>query len=57
MRMLPDFLIIGAQKCGTTSLYTYLMQHRNVSSAFEKEVRYFNDHYENGVNWVFMIDK
>lgn len=51
MRMLPDFLIIGAQKCGTTSLYSYLLQHQNVSPAFEKEVRYFNDHYENGVNW------
>ena len=51
MRMLPDFLIIGAQKCGTTSLYTYLTQHPDVSPAFEKEVRYFNDHYENGVNW------
>lgn len=51
MRILPDFLIIGAQKCGTTSLYTYLVQHQNISPAFEKEVRYFNDHYENGVNW------
>jgi len=51
MRMLPDFLIIGAQKCGTTSLYTYLMQHPSVGTAFEKEVRYFNDHYENGVDW------
>jgi len=51
MRSLPDFLIIGAQKCGTTSLYAHLMQHANVSRAFEKEVRYFNDHYEDGVNW------
>ena len=51
MRMLPDFLIIVAQKCGTTSLYSYLMRHPNVGAAFEKEVRYFNNHYENGVNW------
>ena len=51
MRMLPDFLIIGAQKCGTTSLYSYLVQHPSVGAAFEKEVRYFNDHYEDGVNW------
>jgi len=49
--MLPDFLIIGAQKCGTTSLYNYLLQHAHVGPAFEKEVRYFNNHYENGVNW------
>jgi len=51
VRTLPDFLIIGAQKCGTTSLYAHLMQHPNVSSAFEKEVRYFNDHFDEGVNW------
>ena len=50
-RTLPDFLIIGAQKCGTTSLYAHLVQHPGVSPAFAKEVRYFNDHFENGVNW------
>ena len=49
--MLPDFLIIGAQKCGTTSLYNHLSQHPNVGAAFEKEVRYFNNHYSKGVNW------
>lgn len=51
MRMLPDFLIIGAQKCGTTSLYSHLSQHPCVGAAFEKEVRYFNNHYAKGVDW------
>lgn len=51
MRMLPDFLIIGAQKCGTTSLYSHLSQHPNVGAAFKKEVRYFNDHFAEGVDW------
>jgi hypothetical protein len=51
VRMLPDFLIIGAQKGGTTSLYRYLTQHPSVHEAFEKEVRYFNDHFDEGVNW------
>ena len=51
MRMLPDFLIIGAQKCGTTSLYSHLTQHPCVGAAFEKEIRYFNNHYAQGVNW------
>jgi len=51
MRMLPDFLIIGAQKCGTTSLYSHLVQHPCVGTAFEKEVRYFNNHFEKGVDW------
>lgn len=37
----PDFLIIGAQKGGTTSLYSYLTQHPNVFPAVRKEVHYF----------------
>lgn len=51
MRILPDFLIIGAQKCGTTSLYLTLAQHLNVRPAYVKEVRYFNNFFEKGVNW------
>lgn len=51
MRTVPDFLIIGAQKCGTSSLYTYLSQHPNVCPAFVKEVRYFNNHFQKGLGW------
>jgi hypothetical protein len=51
MRVLPDFLIIGAQKCGTTSLYNNLTRHLNVRPAFVKEVRYFNNHFDKGINW------
>ncbi|MEX2101727.1 MAG: sulfotransferase, partial [Actinomycetota bacterium] len=31
MRVLPDFLIVGAQRAGTTSLYRYLAEHPNVA--------------------------
>ncbi len=41
IRVLPDFLIIGAGKCGTTSLYNYLIQHPNISAAKFKELNYF----------------
>ena len=44
-RMLPSFLIIGAQRAGTTSLYSYLLQHPNVLPALAKEVGYFDSHY------------
>ena len=27
IRVLPNFMIIGASKCGTTSLYNYLIKH------------------------------
>jgi hypothetical protein len=38
---LPDYLIIGAQKCGTSSLYAYLRQHPQIRPARRKEVHYF----------------
>lgn len=42
IRMLPDFLIIGAMKCGTTSLFHYLSRHPGIVPALVKEVPYFN---------------
>jgi hypothetical protein len=33
----PDFVIVGAPKCGTTSLYTYLATHPQISMASQKE--------------------
>jgi Sulfotransferase domain len=41
-RALPDFLLIGAQKAGTTSLYAYLAAHPDVRPAARKEVHYFD---------------
>ncbi len=38
---LPNFLIIGAQKAGTTSLYYYLMQHPQIYMSPVKEPRFF----------------
>lgn len=39
---LPNFLIIGAHKAGTTSLYRYLQQHPDVFLPAIKEARYFS---------------
>jgi hypothetical protein len=39
---LPDFLVIGAQKCGTTSLYRHLARHPHVRPAAHKELHYFD---------------
>jgi hypothetical protein len=38
---LPNFLIIGAAKSGTTSLWAYLKQHPDVYLPFNKEPNYF----------------
>lgn len=39
----PDFLIVGAQKGGTTSLYSYLAQHPNIIPPVRKEVHFFEN--------------
>lgn len=39
--MLPNFLIIGSQKAGTTSLYNILKQHPQVFMPEKKEVNFF----------------
>jgi len=39
---LPNFIIIGAQKSGTTALYAYLMHHSNVKYANNKELHFFD---------------
>jgi hypothetical protein len=48
---LPDFLIIGAMKCGTTSLYHYLIQHPDICPAYFKEIHFFDNNYHEGFKW------
>jgi hypothetical protein len=50
-RPLPDFLIIGAQKAGTTALYAYLRRHPAITGPSWKEVSYFDRHYGRGEAW------
>ena len=38
---LPTFFIIGAPKCGTTSLYAYLNQHPEIGMSLKKETHFF----------------
>lgn len=44
-RLRPTFLIIGAQKSGTTALHAYLTEHPAVLTAQKKELHYFNNAY------------
>ena len=50
-RPLPDFLILGAQKAGTTALYAYLRRHPAITGPSWKEVSYFDRHYARGEAW------
>lgn len=40
---LPNFLIIGAAKSGTTAIYTYIKQHPEIFMSPRKELRYFSN--------------
>ena len=51
LRSMPVFLIIGGMKCGTTSLYQYLVQHPGVEKGFVEEVHYFDLNYHRGPLW------
>ena len=48
---LPDFVIIGAHKCGTTSLYHLLTGHPDVEPAAAKELQFFDNHFGKGIEW------
>jgi hypothetical protein len=47
----PNYLVIGAQKSGTTSLHAYLAAHPGVLASSVKEVEYFTKHYGRGRRW------
>ena len=50
---LPNFLVIGAMKAGTTSLYHYLRSHPQVFMPDTKEVNFFNPmrNWRRGLDW------
>lgn len=59
---LPDFLIIGETKCGTTSLFNYLIDHPKIKNTLgngdevdesyaTKEIRFFDRYYDRGLDW------
>lgn len=51
LRKRPDFLIVGAAKAGTTSLYFHLLEHPQIWAASRKEVHFFDVNYARGGRW------
>ena len=54
----PSFMIIGAQKGGTTSLYNYLVEHPQIiGNRSWKEIRYYDlpSNYEQGFSWYLRM--
>jgi hypothetical protein len=49
----PDFIIIGAMKCATSTLHTQLASHPGIYGSDPKEPNYFSDdpQYARGLDW------
>ena len=50
-RALPDFIVIGAVRCGTTSLYQNICEHPYVLAAKQDEIGFFDSNYHLGIDW------
>lgn len=50
-RIFPNYIVIGAQRCGTTSLYRNLIKHPCIAFSLFKETNFFDENFENGIRW------
>ena len=51
LRVLPDFIIIGVGRGGTTSCFHYLSQHPSIIGSAYDEIGFFDENYHLGINW------
>jgi hypothetical protein len=57
MKQTIDFIVIGAQKAGTTSLFEYLRRHPQLSLPEGKELPFFNDEQARARGWESYVRK
>jgi hypothetical protein len=48
---MPDYLIVGSMRSGTSALYEYLVRHPHIARSTTEEVHYFTLNYHRGVDW------
>ena len=51
LRPLPGFLIVGAQRAGSSSLFSYVIAHPQVAAPTHKELHFFDNNYFRGLPW------
>lgn len=51
LRALPDFLIVGAQRAGSSSLFAYVCAHPGVTEPTHKEIHFFDNNWFRGLGW------
>jgi len=47
----PNFIILGAQKAGTSSLYEYMIQHPQILPTLKKELEFWSWRMRRGLDW------
>lgn len=48
---LPDYVIIGVMKSGTTTLYRWIVEQPEALPARKKEIHYFSRYWDRGLDW------
>ncbi len=51
LHTLPDFLIIGTAKSGTTSLFEHLIKHPSIFPPLAQQPNFFTSHFYKGESW------
>ena len=51
LRKLPNFLVIGGKRCGTTTLFEFLRQHPDIADPPFDHMGFFDDNYRLGINY------
>ena len=51
MKRNPDFIFIGPDKSGSTWIHRVLQWHPEIFVAESKELEFFNNYYERGLDW------
>lgn len=49
--LLPDFIVIGAMKAGTTTLHSSLEMHPSIEMSKFKETNFFSKRFDKGIDW------
>ncbi len=47
----PDFIIAGASKSGTSSIYFYLSRHPQILLSHTKEIDFYWQNFDRGIDW------
>ena len=51
-RSLPDFIVIGGMRCGTSAFFDWISAHPDVRPSSTKEIHFFDHNYHRGERWL-----